>query len=203
MSLRTGKKELAMHFRDLCTIAAILVLVGSTPGFAQKAADPGDMIESLHAVTNAPSGISAASLRRLAQESIRNRPGPAQNREPLAEQLYKLPQFTLEINFDYNSAIIRPDSYRAIGRIADALHHPTLLGYKFIVAGNTDASGSREYNLKLSQQRADAVVEALTTTFRVPVNQVDAVGLGEEQLRDSAHPEAAVNRRVQLLNIGR
>ena len=192
-----------MNLRYLYAISAVAVLVGPTSGLAQKAADAGDMIESLHAVTNAPSGISAASLRQLAQESIRNRPGPAQNREPLAVQLYKLPQFTLEINFDYNSAVIRPDSYRAIGRIADALHHPTLLGYKFIVAGNTDASGSRDYNLKLSQQRADAVVEALTTTFRVPVSRVDAVGLGEEQLRDSAHPEAGVNRRVQLLNIGR
>lgn len=198
-----AKKESAMYSHNLWIVAAILLLVGSTGGNAQKASDSGDMIESLHAVTGAPSGISAASLRQLAQESIRNRPGPAHNREPLAEQLYKLPQFTIEINFEYNSAVIRPESYRAVGRIADALHHPTLLGYKFIVAGNTDASGSREYNLKLSQLRADAVVDALTTTFRVPANQVDAVGLGEEQLRDPAHPEAAVNRRVQLLNIGR
>lgn len=191
-----------MNLRYVCT-AVLLALVGSTAAQAQKAVDARDMIESLHAVTNAPSGISAASLRQLAQESIHNRPGSAQNREPLSAQLYKLPQFTLEINFDYNSAVIRPESYPAIGRIADALHHPTLLGYKFIVAGNTDASGSREYNLKLSQQRADAIVEALTTTFRIPASQIDAVGLGEEQLRDAEHPKSAVNRRVQLLNIGR
>ena len=192
-----------MSNRIFRIISTTLLLIAPTQISAQKATDAGDMIESLQMVTNGPSGISAASLRQLAQESIKNRPGPAQNREPLAKQLYDLPQFNIEINFDYNSAVIRPDSYRAIGRIADALHHPTLLGYKFIVAGNTDASGSREYNLKLSQQRADAVVDALTSTFRVPANRVDSVGLGEEQLRDSAHPEAAVNRRVQLLNIGR
>src|SRR6266700_2741305 len=32
---------------------------------------------------------------------------------------------------------------------------------------------------------------------------LDAVGLGEEQLQDPRHPDAAVNRRVQLINIGR
>jgi outer membrane protein OmpA-like peptidoglycan-associated protein len=86
--------------------------------------------------------------------------------------------------------------------IADALHHPVLLSYKFAVVGHTDAKGSRDYNLKLSQRRADAVVEALTTTFRVDAAQLVSLGLGEEQLRDDGKPEAAVNRRVQLLNIG-
>lgn len=192
-----------MYLRHICAALAVATLIWPVQTFAQKAVDASDMIESLHAVTSVPSGISAASLRQLAQESIRNRHGPAQDREPLIVELYKLPQFSLEINFDYNSAVIRPDSYYAVGRIADALHHPTLIGYKFIVVGHTDASGKREYNLKLSQQRADAIVEALTTAFGVPVSQVDSVGLGEEQLRDSAHPQAAVNRRVQLLNIGR
>lgn len=44
--------------------------------------------------------------------------------------------------------------------------------------------------------------EALVTTFRVPGEYLFAVGLGEEQLRDPANPDAAVNRRVQLINLG-
>lgn len=50
---------------------------------------------------------------------------------------------------------------------------------------------------------ADAIHEALVTTFRVPPANVEAVGLGEEQLRDSSHPDAAANRRVQIVTIGK
>ena len=45
--------------------------------------------------------------------------------------------------------------------MADALYSPYLQGYKFLIVGHTDAKGTREYNLKLSQQRADAIRDAL------------------------------------------
>lgn len=45
--------------------------------------------------------------------------------------------------------------------------------------------------------------EALVTTFRVPQDEVEAVGLGEEQLRDPSRSESAVNRRVQIITIGK
>jgi flagellar motor protein MotB len=32
---------------------------------------------------------------------------------------------------------------------------------------------------------------------------LEAVGMGEEQLRDPAHPTSGVNRRVQLVNVGK
>jgi len=76
------------------------------------------------------------------------------------------------------------------------------LSDKFIVAGHTDAKGGRDYNLKLSQRRADAVREMLISTFRIEPDRLIAVGLGEEQLQDPKNPDAGVNRRVQLLNIG-
>jgi outer membrane protein OmpA-like peptidoglycan-associated protein len=87
--------------------------------------------------------------------------------------------------------------------IAEALHHPHLLGYKFLVVGHTDATGGREYNLDLSQRRADAIRHALVTTFRILPDRIEAVGLGEEQLRDPGHPGAPINRRVQLVTIGK
>ena len=86
--------------------------------------------------------------------------------------------------------------------MADALHNPILLSNKFAVIGHTDAKGTRQYNLDLSQRRADSVKEMLVTTFGVDPKMLVAVGFGEEQLQDPANPEGAVNRRVQLLNIG-
>ncbi|HKY87836.1 MAG TPA: OmpA family protein, partial [Pseudorhodoplanes sp.] len=66
-----------------------------------------------------------------------------------------------------------------------------------------DATGRREYNLALSQRRADAIREALVTSFKISPTRVLAVGLGEEQLQDPKNPAAAVNRRVQLVTIGK
>ncbi|WP_370199700.1 OmpA family protein, partial [Roseibium sp.] len=97
---------------------------------------------------------------------------------------------------------IRPESYETVGLIADALHTPYLQGQTFFIVGHTDAKGAREYNLELSLKRAQAVREALVTTFRVPGDYLFAVGLGEEQLRDPSKPDAAINRRVQLINLG-
>ena len=86
--------------------------------------------------------------------------------------------------------------------MAGALNNPYLQGYHFLIIGNTDAVGRREYNLKLSQERADAIRDALINPFGISATRLEAVGLGEEQLLDPAHPDAAENRRVQLINIG-
>jgi len=43
----------------------------------------------------------------------------------------------------------------------------------------------------------------LINPFGISPARIEAVGLGEEQLLKPAAPEAAENRRVQLINIGR
>jgi OOP family OmpA-OmpF porin len=163
-----------------------------------------DIVSSLQGVEASAGSISAASLRQLAIQSMHD-PARASrvNRPPLSEQLNNLAQLTVAIQFDFNSARIRPNSFRVVGLMADALYHPYLLGYCFLVVGHTDAKGSREYNLKLSQQRADAIRDALINPFGISPARIEAVGLGEEQLLKRANPEAAENRRVQLINIGR
>ncbi len=165
---------------------------------------PTELVNSLQGVESAATKINAAQLRQLAMQSLSD-PHRAQrmNREPLFEQLNNLAQFTIAVQFDFNSARIRPDSFRAVGLMADALYHPYLQGYRFLIVGHTDAVGSREYNLKLSQQRADAIRDALINPFGISPARLEAVGLGEEQLLDPQHPDAAANRRVQLINIGK
>jgi outer membrane protein OmpA-like peptidoglycan-associated protein len=165
--------------------------------------DSGEILESLEGVESASPTLSANSLRQLAQQSLRDSSRANRvNRPPLSEELAKHAQLTVAIQFDFDSATIRPDSFAAVGLMADALYHPHLQGYCFLVIGHTDAKGSREYNLKLSQQRADAIREALIKPFGIAPARIEAVGLGEEQLLNSSDPEDAENRRVQLVNIG-
>jgi len=121
---------------------------------------------------------------------------------PAWSKLAELTQFVVDIEFEYNSTAIVPSSYVTLGAIADALHHPLLARYRFLVVGHTDATGSADYNLKLSLERAQAIVGALNTTFAVSPKRLVAIGVGEELLLDPAHPDSAVNRRVQLVNIG-
>jgi OOP family OmpA-OmpF porin len=177
--------------------------IDASAATTQVALSSTDLINSLQGVEQASRTISAASLRQMAVQSLSD---PSRtnriNRAPLTDQLDKLAQLTIAVQFDFNSARIRPDSFRAVGLMADALYHPYLQGYRFLIVGHTDGKGSREYNLKLSQQRADAIREALVNPFGIPPSRIEAVGLGEEQLLKPATPEAAENRRVQLVNVG-
>src|SRR5690349_7550667 len=114
----------------------------------------------------APGTVTAASLRKLALEGIRN-PARAQrvNRPPLVDRLNNMAQITIAIAFEFNSAQISPESFKAVGLLADALNSPYLQGSRFVIVGNSDAVGNREYNLKLSQERADAIRAASSNPF--------------------------------------
>ena len=191
-----------MKISNILLGAAVASALSVTGAFAQTKLSRNEIVNSLQGAQEKVE-FSADDLRKQAFEHIKRFPGDnATEVLPLAAKLNQLRQFNVEITFDFDSARIRPESYETIGVIADALHTPYLWGAKFFVVGHTDAKGDREYNLNLSQKRAEAVRDALVTTFRVPADRLEAVGLGEEQLRDPADPDGAINRRVQLINVG-
>ncbi|MXN64752.1 OmpA family protein [Stappia sp. GBMRC 2046] len=182
--------------------AIALALFSQTAATGQTKLSRNEIINSLRDA-EVQVKVNADDLRAQALQNIKQHPGDnATTSLPLSEQLAKLRQFNVEITFDFDSDRIRPESYETIGLIADALHTPYLWGQTFFVVGHTDAKGKREYNLELSQRRANAIREALVTTFRVPEGQLEAVGLGEEDLRDPQKPDSEINRRVQLINVG-
>jgi OOP family OmpA-OmpF porin len=198
-----AKQSMSPQCRKTVADAGYEATIDASASTTQVALSSTDLINSLQGVEQAGRTITAASLRQMAVQSMAD-PSRANrmNRAPLTDQLDKLAQLTIAIQFDFNSARIRPDSFRAVGLMADALYHPYLLGYRFLIAGHTDGKGNREYNLKLSQQRADAIRDALINPFGIRPTRIEAVGLGEEQLLKPASPEAAENRRVQLINVG-
>lgn len=182
------------------SVAALIL--STSASFSQTQLSRNEIINSLQGAQQEVD-ISADALQKAAIENIEKYPGANSPQSlPLADKLASLRQFNVEITFHFDSANIAPESYETVGLIADALHTPYLAGQTFFIVGHTDAKGAREYNLELSIKRAQAVREALVTTFRVPGDHLFAVGLGEEQLRDPSNPDAAVNRRVQLINLG-
>jgi OmpA-OmpF porin, OOP family len=189
---------------QIYAVAALILAVAATVAAADTRLNSGQIATSLAAVSNNGGlDLTAAQMRQAVLDNIRNYPGALPPRALNFPQLANLAQFTVEINFNFNSAVIRPESYRDVGAIADALHNPILLGYGFLVLGHTDSVGGRMYNVGLSQRRAEAIVAALVDPFGVNPAILQPVGMGEEQLRDPAHPTSGVNRRVQLINVGK
>jgi OmpA-OmpF porin, OOP family len=190
---------------QIYAVAALLLAVALTAAVADTRLSQSQITAGLQGVTNTQLSMTADQLRQSAVDNIRNYPGeiPPPGHLLVIPNLDKLAQFTVEVNFAFNSAAILPQSYRDVGAIADALHNPLLLGYGFLVIGHTDSVGGRQYNVGLSQRRADAIVAALVDPFAVNPAVLQPVGMGEEQLRDPAHPTSGVNRRVQLINVGK
>lgn len=85
------------------------------------------------------------------------------------------------IEFELNKDVIRPKSYPDLDKAADIIK--TLGGdSQFIVVGATDSRGSAEYNKKLSQARANAVLNYLINKGVSP-NVLLAEGRGKEDLK--------------------
>lgn len=195
----------ANPLRNAGTLAALLIMLAAPacPALAQATAPAENLVDQLAGPETAPE-LDIAALRQQATERAKSKATAVpSNRPPLVPDLLKLPQISVDVLFDPDSSIIRPGSYRTLGRLAEALTHPALLPYKFLIVGHTESGGRRDHNVTISQKRADAIRDALVTMFKVSSKRVQALGLGEEQLRDAARPTAAANRRIQVVTVGK
>jgi len=104
-----------------------------------------------------------------------------------------------QVHFQNDSAEILPDSSAILEEIADVLNtHSDIKGIE--VQGHTDNQGSAPYNLKLSESRAQAVVDALVKLGVDPL-RLQAKGYGDTKplLPNNNDVNRAKNRRVQLM----
>ena len=148
--------------------------------------------------------LDLPELRKELAERIKSRTEPVPGKRPPAvPQLSRLPQLVAEILFDDDVAVVRPESYRVLGRLADTLSHPSMLGYKFLIVGHVPASGRRDHNLILSQRRADVIRDVLVNTFKLSSKRLQSIGLGEEQLLDRGRPTAPVNAQTHVMTVGK
>ena len=175
------------YYSRLVTLALMFAasLSQFTPLRAQTTPSAAEMVEQLK-VQPAPAPRTR-SLRNLTVE--------AADTTPAAK-----PSLSLMIQFDFNSAKVKPESQQALSNLAQALQSKELVESKFAVEGHTDAKGRADYNLKLSQQRADAV-RAFLASNGVADARLQAVGKGSSELVNATDPLAAENRRVRIVNL--
>ncbi len=98
--------------------------------------------------------------------------------------------------FDSGKSTLRPESYTELNRLVKIMQQYKNL--KVEISGHTDSRGSASYNQRLSQARAQAVVDYIVSQG-VNLAQITAKGYGEEQPRaDNATAEGRqLNRRVE------
>ena len=103
------------------------------------------------------------------------------------------------IYFDTNQSLLKPESEKALAEIAKLLKSDP--GLKVYVVGHTDSTGVYEANMKLSLDRAAAVVQNLTTRHGIAASRLKAGGAGPLAPMASNDTEAgkAKNRRVELV----
>lgn len=102
----------------------------------------------------------------------------------------------LNVPFENDSSKLTPDMMNDIQRLADFMTEYT--DTNVVIEGHSSAVGNAEYNLKLSQKRANSIKSVLINNFAINENRLSAKGFGETQLLSPGNTIADhnANRRV-------
>ncbi len=103
------------------------------------------------------------------------------------------------IYFDTGLAVVKPESRPTLAEMAKLLKaHPSL---NVFIVGHTDSTGTYDFNVRLSQDRAAAVVKVLVSQYGIAASRLQAGGVGPLAPAASNRGEAgrAKNRRVELV----
>lgn len=105
-------------------------------------------------------------------------------------------QVNINIRFDFDSAALREDQKPRLVSLCNAVKKAGV--ERLRIVGHTDSAGSDAYNERLSLLRAEEVRRHLHDTCAIPLENMDAVGMGKQFLFDPADPRGEINRRVEF-----
>jgi outer membrane protein OmpA-like peptidoglycan-associated protein len=121
--------------------------------------------------------------------------------QPLRERMRRVDLDT--VTFDFGSWTLPEQQVGSMTGIAQAIqkalaNNPNEI---FLVEGHTDAVGSDEDNLTLSDRRAESVATALTQRFNIPAENLTTQGYGEQYLKVNSQDAERQNRRATIRRI--
>lgn len=160
------------------TLLALLFICTSAVGQTQspiKSATVNDLVDKL-----APT-----------EEAARTRSWNTRNLVPQAKSVDLVIQFALD------SSRLEDSNLPLLDNLAAAMKSDRLTNTNFKVEGHTDSQGSASYNLKLSQSRAEAVMNYLITQG-IDKSRLSVEGKGFAELLVPDKPNSPENRRVKI-----
>ncbi len=102
------------------------------------------------------------------------------------------------IEFENAASQLTSGMYSDLDKMADfMLDHPDI---KLRISGHTDSDGREEFNLKLSQERAESIMEYLVFFGKVPADRITAKGYGSSKpiVEEKSIEDKTLNRRVEF-----
>jgi OmpA-OmpF porin, OOP family len=122
-------------------------------------------------------------------DTLNNTVANLDNYRPVAET---------SVHFAFNSAVLSKKAKEALDQLGNDI--PNTKGYVLQLIGGTDSVGSAQYNYKLSEMRASAVVQYLATQYNVPAYKIYLAGLGKDKevAPNKSATGRAKNRRVDV-----
>ncbi|MCJ8052124.1 OmpA family protein [Shinella curvata] len=107
------------------------------------------------------------------------------------------------ITFATGSSEISVNQAATLRKVADAMNEilDKDAGETFLIEGHTDAVGSDESNLVLSDERAEAVANVLTDVYDIPPENLATQGYGERFLKIDTDAAEQLNRRVTIRRV--
>ena len=170
---------------------------------AQSAAQAADQkaVQAQQSAQTAQSAAQTADRKaETANESVQqanNRIGTLDTKINNINDIYAQSEMIMVV-FPLNSAMLTEQAQSSLDRIASDLNGQRS-GYMIEVQGFTDNTGTEQYNIGLSQRRAEAV-ERYLVSKNLPLYRVSIVGLGKDNpIADNKTSQGrAQNRRVEV-----
>jgi OOP family OmpA-OmpF porin len=125
-------------------------------------------------------------------------PAPPKQTPPPPAPAPEKPDYNFKnIQFEFNSGILKTDAYPILDKAAAEMKKDPSV--KFVLNGNSSAEGSEEHNMTLSVERANSVKTYLVNTG-VSADLLTVKGYGESKPISPNTDEAsrALNRRVEI-----
>lgn len=104
----------------------------------------------------------------------------------------------VSVTFGFDKSTLTADDKAQLDQVASGLANAR--GYILAITGGTDSVGDAEYNYRLSNRRADAVVTYLATKYNIAPHRFYLIGIGKEDpvADNSTRAGRAENRRVEI-----
>ncbi len=186
------------------TLIAILAACLPVAAFAQAKVLRGqDITESalIDALTppadvegGAPGATPGVRTRSIKIMRDQGAPQPGQ-------QVAKKAQASLLITFETNSADLRDEAKDSLDVVGKALQADSLAKFNFAIEGHADPRGGDDLNYRLSQARAESVMNYLVGAHGIDRSRLRAEGKGSSELLNADDPTAPENRRVTITTL--
>ena len=193
-------KRLAM----LLAIAGALSLpVHAQQIFKGKDLSEKNLIEALEpalpaAVPPAADESDGVTLRTI---GVKRDSPSAKTLEQVAKAPPKKSSASVLITFITNSSELADRAKASLDVVARALQADRLASFKFAIEGHADPRGNAEDNLRLSQARADSVVNYLAEQHQISRDRLKPIGKGDTELFNTRQIDAPENHRVTIVTL--